>query len=260
MCTAISFKTKDHYFGRNLDLEYSLGEQIVITPRNYEMTFRNLPILKSHFAIIGVAKIDNDYPLYYDATNEAGLSVAALNFPENAHYFTPKEGFYNIASFEMINYILGNYKNISQVKSFLNNANIIDIRYSKEYPNTHLHWIIADSNSTITVESTKKGLNIYENTLGILTNSPAFPLQCFNLNNYAHLSADNPEKTFSENLKFKSYSRGLGGLGLPGDFSSMSRFVRGAFSKLLSVCDEDELSSIGQFFHILSYVEQIKDV
>ena len=258
MCTAITFKTKDHYFGRNLDLEYSLGEQIVITPRNFAFDFRMMDTLKTHYAIIGVAKIDNGYPLYYDATNEVGLSVAGLNFPDNAVYFKPQLGLNNIAPFELIPFILGRFKSVSEVINFLQESNISDIAYSDDYPLSPLHWIVADEKESITVETIKEGLKFYENPVGVLTNNPPFPYQIFNLNNYAHISAENPEQTFSKCLSYDAYSRGLGGLGIPGDFSSMSRFVRAVFAKSMSVCASDETDSISQFFHILSYVEQVR--
>ena len=257
MCTALTFNSEHHYFGRNLDLDYTLNEQIVITPRNYSFDFKMLPSLKSHYAIIGVAKIDSNYPLYYDATNEVGLSVAGLNFPESAVYFKSANNKENIAPFEIIPYVLGKYKNVDEVVEFFKRANIADVAYSDKYPLTPLHWIIADKNRAITIESVKDGLKIYENTVGVLTNNPDFNMQIFNLNNYAHISQKNPDVSFSESLPFYPYSRGLGGLGLPGDFSSMSRFVRAVFAKLSSYKEYDEVNSIGQFFHILSYVEQV---
>ena len=79
MCTSITYK---HYFGRTLDVPFSFGEEIVITPRYYPFSFKEIHCLKTHYAMIGVAKIIEDYPLYYDATNEKGLSMAGLNFPE----------------------------------------------------------------------------------------------------------------------------------------------------------------------------------
>lgn len=258
MCTAITFKTNDFYFGRNLDLEYSLDEQVVITPRNYVFEFRNLPNLNSHYSIIGVAKIDNGFPLYFDGTNEQGLSVASLNFPENAVYFPVKDDCNNIAVFEIIPFLLGKYKTVYECVSFLKKANIADIAYSEKYPLTPLHWIISDSEQSVVLEQTKDGINIYENKIGVLTNNPVFPYQIFNLNNYAHLSPENPDSSFSNKLDFDDYSRGLGGLGLPGDFSSMSRFVRAVYAKLLSESEKNEESSISQFFHILSYVSQLR--
>lgn len=81
MCTAITYQTKDHYFGRNLDLDYVYQETVTITPRRYPLRFRQMGTLDRHYAMIGMAYVLGDYPLYYDATNEAGLSMAGLNFP-----------------------------------------------------------------------------------------------------------------------------------------------------------------------------------
>ena len=102
MCTAITYKTKDHYFGRNLDLEYSYKETVTVTPRNYVFDFRKMGKLESHFAMVGMAYIADGYPLYYDATNEKGLSAAGLNFPENADYKAYCDGKENVAPFELI--------------------------------------------------------------------------------------------------------------------------------------------------------------
>jgi len=256
MCTALTYKSTSHYFGRNLDLDYTLGEQIVITPRNYGFDFKMLPSLKSHYAIIGVAKIDGNYPLYYDATNEVGLSACGLNFPETAVYFKPEKGKKNIAPFEIIPYILGKFKNIDEVVDFLKAANIADIVYSDDYPLTPLHWIIADKNRAITLESVKDGIKIYENPVGVLTNNPTFDIQMFNLSNFMSVSAQEPQNRFSDKVILKAYSRGMGGIGIPGDLSSMSRFVKACFTKLNSVCGNSEAEAVNQFFHILHSVCQ----
>jgi choloylglycine hydrolase len=119
-----------------------------------------------------------------------------------------------------------------------------------------LHWIISDKNSSITVESVKDGIFVYDNPVGVLTNNPPFPFQMFNLNNYMRLSIDTPKNYFSEQIRLNAYSRGMGAIGLPGDLSSMSRFVRVAFTKMNSLSENDEKSSVSQFFHILGSVEQ----
>ena len=115
MCTAITYKTKDHYFGRTLDLEYTYEEQVTVTPRNYEFRFRMKKTMKSHYAIIGMAMVEDNYPLYYEATNEYGLSMAGLNFPGNAVYFKPRSDRTNIASFELIPWILSQYRSLGSV-------------------------------------------------------------------------------------------------------------------------------------------------
>ena len=96
MCTALDYQTADHYFGRNLDLEYSYNETVTVTPRNYPFTFRKSEEMTSHYAIIGVAFVVDNYPLYYDAVNEKGLGIAGLNFPGNADYKPEVSGKKNI--------------------------------------------------------------------------------------------------------------------------------------------------------------------
>ena len=256
MCTAVTYSTKDHYFGRNLDLEYSYKETVTITPRNYNFKFRKLNNIENHYAIIGMAYVANEYPLYYDAINEKGLGMAGLNFPTNADYKEEKEGEDNVAPFEFIPWVLSQCANLDEVKKLLSKINIAKINFSDELPASPLHWIISDKEASITVESVKDGLKIYDNPLGVLTNNPTFDIHMFNLNNYMGLSTEQPENNFSKKLNLDTYSRGMGGLGLPGDLSSASRFVKAAFVKMNSISGDSESESISQFFHILGSVDQ----
>lgn len=256
MCTAANYLSKDHYFGRNFDYEISYNEKITITPRNYPLKFRENTALDNHYAFIGVTAGIDTYPLYYDGTNEKGLSVAGLNFSDYADYKKVDDDKENVCSFEFIPWILSQCKNIDEARSLLSNTNIIDLSFSDELPASDLHWIISDRNESITVESVKEGLNVYDNPVGVLTNNPPFDKQLYNLNNYRNLSAKTPENTFGGNLDLYAYSRGMGAMGLPGDLSSMSRFVKACFTKVNSLSGEDELESVSQFFHILGSVEQ----
>ena len=256
MCTAATYTSKDHYFGRNLDLEFSYQETVTITPRNYEFNFRQGGQLKTHYALIGMAYVTNEYPLYYDAVNEKGLGMAGLNFPTNAYYHEEKVGYNNIAPFEFIPWVLSQCSTITEVKDLLKKTNIMQINFSEELIASPLHWIIADKNTSITVESVKEGLKVYDNPVGILTNNPTFDIHMFNLNNYSHLSQEQPTNTFSPKLKFDLYSRGMGTKDLPGGLDSLSRFVKAAFTKMNSLSGETEAASISQFFHILGSVYQ----
>lgn len=256
MCTAVTYRTKDHYFGRTLDYEVSYGEKVAVTPRNYPFCFRRAGSLKTHYAMIGMAAVVDGCPLYYEATNEKGLSMAGLNFPGNADYKPEMEGVDNVAPFEFIPWILGQCADLAEAKEKLSHLNLVNIHFSEQLPLSPLHWIIADRESAITVESVKDGLKIYENPVGVLTNNPAFDYQMMNLNNYMGLSIDAPVNHFSEKVNMNIYSRGMGALGLPGDLSSVSRFVRAAFVKMNSVSGDTESESISQFFHILGSVAQ----
>lgn len=258
MCTAATYRTKDFYFGRTLDYEFSYGEEITVTPRNYPFSFRYLSEKREHYAIIGMAHVEEDYPLYYDAVNEKGLGMAGLNFVGNAVYGEVREGKENVAVFELIPYILSQCENTEEARELLGKIQITDTRFKEQLPNGRLHWIIADEKEAITVESVTEGLKIYENAPGVLTNNPPFPMQMFQLNNYMQLSSRQPENLFSDQLSLETYSRGMGALGLPGDLSSASRFVRVAFTKLHARSGEGEADSVGQFFHILGSVEQTR--
>ncbi len=258
MCTAITYKTKDHYFGRNFDLEYSYCETVTVTPRNYPFQFRKAGTLKNHYAMIGIAFVSDGYPLYYDASNEKGLSMAGLNFPGNAVYHSYVQGKDNIATFEFIPWILGQCASINEAKRLLERISLDKINFSEQLPCHPLHWIIADRDSAVTVECVKDGLKIYDNKIGVLTNNPPFDFQMLNLNNYMSISKDEPKNHFSDKLDLCAYSRGMGGIGLPGDLSSASRFIKATFTKFNSISGNSENESISQFFHILGSVEQQK--
>lgn len=258
MCTAITYETKDFYFGRTLDYEHSFSEEITVTPRKFPLVFRHQHIQNDHYAIIGMACVGRDYPLYFDAVNERGLAMAGLNFVGNAYYHQPVADKDNVASFEFIPWILSQCASVVEARKMLERVNITDTAFSDNVPPSQLHWIIADREKAITVESMVDGLHIYENPVGVLTNNPSFDDQMFRLNDYMHLSPRSPENNFSEKLDLQHYSRGMGALGLPGDLSSQSRFVRAAFTKMNSVSGDSEGESISQFFHILGTVSQTR--
>ena len=256
MCTAITYQTRQLYFGRTLDYECSYGEQVTITPRNYPFDFHHAGPVHTHYAIIGMAHVADGYPLYYDAVNETGLCMAGLNFVGNAVYAQPEPDRTNIAQFELIPWLLGRCASVQQARTELSRLNLTGTPFSSALPAAQLHWLIADEREAVTVESTADGLHVYENPIGVLTNNPPFPQQLFNLNNYMALSPRQPENRFSGALGLHCYSRGMGALGLPGDLSSMSRFVRVAYTKLNAVCRDTEAENVSQFFHILGAVEQ----
>ena len=258
MCTAISMRTNEHYFGRNLDLDRSYGEEVCVMPRRFLLAYRQMGEMAEHYAMIGMATVVDNIPLFYEAANEHGLAVAGLNFPGNAYYGLAQENKDNIAPFEFIPWILGQCGTLAEARVLLECINFVDISFSKNLPLAPLHWLIADCANSVVVEPTKDGLHIYDNPVGVLTNNPPFEFQLSNLEQYRNLRADNSMVIREENLPYDPYSQGLGAVGLPGDVSSMSRFVRAVFGLENSVCENDELSSVGQFFHLLSSVEMMR--
>ena len=256
MCTAATYKTKDFYFGRTLDYEFSYVDEVTVTPRNFPFHFRRAGDVPSHYAIIGMAYVVDGYPLYYDAVNEKGLCMAGLNFVGNAAYMDEREEKDNVTQFEFIPWILSQCASVAQARALLGKINLVKIPFSDELPLAQLHWMIADKREAVTVESMKDGLHVHDNPVGVLTNNPPFAEQMFALNNYMHLSVKNPQNHFSDKLPLHAYSRGMGAIGLPGDLSSQSRFVRVAFVRHISVSATTEEAGISQFFHILNSVDQ----
>ena len=256
MCTAVTYKTKDFYFGRTLDYEFSYGDEVVVTPRNYPFHFREKGDLNEHYAIIGMAYVIEDYPLYYDAMNEKGLAIAGLNFVGNAYYNEKIDGKDNIAQFELIPWLLCQCSTVKEVKKLITQLNMVKEQFNENLPVAQLHWLISDSKETITLEIVKEGIKIYENPIGVLTNNPPFDMQMFELNKYMQLSNKPPKNNLAKELNLKQYSRGMGAIGLPGDLTSQSRFVRVAFTKMNSISGEGEKESVSQFFHILNSVDQ----
>lgn len=256
MCTAATYKTKDFYFGRTLDYDFSYGDEVTIVPRNYVFRFRHMGVMESHYAMIGMACSAEDYPLYYDAVNEKGLGMAGLNFVGNARYRDVEKEKDNVATFEFIPWILSQCRNVKEAKGLLSGINLTGISFRESLPPAQLHWLISDRESSIVVESVEAGIKVYDNPVGVLTNNPPFEEQMFQLNNYMSLSPKVPQNRFSDKLALHTYSRGMGALGLPGDLSSQSRFVRAAFVKMNSCSGDSEEESVSQFFHILGSVDQ----
>lgn len=260
MCTAATYQTKDFYFGRTLDYDFSYGEEVAITPRNFPFHFRHQDRMDNHYAMIGVAHIAGNCPLYYEAVNEKGLGMAGLNFVGNAVYGKAQPGRDNVATFEFIPWILAQCATLTEARALLERISLTDTPFDEKLPPAQLHWMIADRSGAIVVESVQEGLRVYENPVGVLTNNPTFDRQMFQLNNYMYLSPKDPHNLFSDKLDLRTYSRGMGALGLPGDLSSQSRFVRVAFVKMNSLSGDSEEESVSQFFHILGSVAQQRGI
>ncbi len=259
MCTAFTYQTNHFYFGRTLDNDFSYGEEMVILPRNFPLFFRYMPSKKTHYAILGVAYVSQGYPLFYDAMNEKGLAIAGLNFVGNAYYFSPSEGKNNIAQFEWIPWLLSQAQSVKEVREMLENTQIVNVSFRENLPCAKLHWIIADEKECIVVESLEDGLHMDENPLGVLTNNPTFDQHLKHWEMFASLSPYDEEKVRTPEEQ-KQFSRGLSSFGLPGDYSSKSRFVRAAFVRKFSIAENSETKDVSQFFHMLQSVDQPRGV
>ncbi len=176
MCTAVQFSGTGRYFGRNFDFHKTFGERIILTPRRTDISFIHDGRAETHPAIIGTAVMAFDTALYFDGMNEHGICAAALNFPELAVYREPVDGNVNIASFEVIPYVLSSCKSMAEVSTLLSKINITNDSFSQNMPATGLHWIFSDGENSVILESTEDGIHVYEAETGVLTNPPEYPM------------------------------------------------------------------------------------
>ncbi|MEG0752366.1 MAG: choloylglycine hydrolase [Angelakisella sp.] len=254
MCTALILETQDKnvLFGRNLDWVYNLEQSPVLVPRNFRWYNKvSSEWFSNPYAILGIGDILDKQPLLLDGINEEGLACAALYFPGYAKFNDKKEANKtNIAPLDITYWVLSKFQTVEQVAYALNNVNIVRF---PEYGD--LHWIVADkSGKSIVIEKTDKGLNVYDNDIRVLTNSPSFDWQTTNLNQYIPITPIQPSDVYWSEQKLSPVGKGLGTLGMPGDYSPPSRFIRAAFAKTNMPVPENEIIGISEFYHILNNV------
>lgn len=219
MCTSLTLPTPDgtNLFGRTLDLDAHFGEAPTLTPRRYPFTFADCYPLTHHYAFLGMATVmdgpaASGYPLYAEAMNEKGLCMAGLRFAESAVYAPrPRAGFLNLAPWELIPYLLGTCDTVAEARAALSDICVVDKPFSDTVGTAPLHWHIVDADPThggLILETTAEGMRIYEDGAGVLTNDPPYPHQ---------LAALRACKIYRGDES-----------GLPGDYSSPSRFTRAA--------------------------------
>ena len=260
MCTSFTLQGKDFYFGRNLDLEYTFGEKVVITPRAWPLHFLHQPQQPEHYAMIGMASVVDGTPLYAEAANEKGLCMAGLYFPGNAWYDPePKEGCDNVAPYELIPWLLGSCASLEEAKVRLEKLHLLGVPFREGLPLAPLHWMLADQTGCLVLEPMESGLRVYENPAGVLTNNPPFDFHLQNLNNYLNLTRDYPVNRFGGTSQLTPCGQGMGALGLPGDASPASRLVRTAFLRANSEAEnQGEEAMVSQVFHILDAVAMVR--
>lgn len=259
MCTSIALFQGAGYFGRNLDLDCNFGEQVVVTPRHFPLRFRRLPAMTEHYAMIGMANLADGVPMYAEAANEKGVYMAGLNFPGNA-WFPPEVSprYDAVTPYELIPWLLGSCASLTEVRKKLANFRPLGISFRQGLPLAPLHWHIADRTGALVLETTRDGVALYEDPVGVLTNNPPFPFHQMNLNQYQGLSARPVENRFAPDAPLTAFGRGMGAIGLPGDSSPASRYVKAAFHKLNTPDPGEDSGRVAQFFHLLDAVAMVR--
>lgn len=261
MCTAVRFNDDNGnlYFGRNLDWTSGYGQKVVISPRGYKYNSAFLGEMTPKCgAIIGMAIVVENTPLYFDCANEAGLAIAGLNFPGYAQYEKDAlDDKTNIAAYEFPLWVTMNFSSVDEVEETLKNAAIVAKPINEQFPVSELHFIIGDKDRSIVVEYTKNGMEIFHNHVDILTNQPGYAWHEENLRNYMNLSPKHPHEVKWEKQTLVPFGSGSMMRGIPGDYYSTSRFVRVAYLNTHYPTKDNENDNVLRLFHTLTGVAMI---
>ncbi|MEI5994068.1 choloylglycine hydrolase family protein [Candidatus Enterococcus mansonii] len=269
MCTGIHLKSveENHYLGRtqeyNIDFDY-VGVQI---PAKL-MISEGIEKWQTAYSVLGMGIKENSQTAaqsVVDGVNEWGLGGITQYFAEFNQYSTVEEikyvGKFPLLAEQFVFWILANCKDTKEVEEKILEVAIADLSSTGKAPGLPQHFMFTDaSGRTIVVEPSQKlGFDVYENPIGVMTNSPKFDWHVTNLENYTGLSALNEKDAMFNERQVLSAGKGSGLHGIPGDYTPASRFVRAAY--LLKLSDPvGDKAIINKAFHILSTSDIVKGV
>ena len=254
MCTAILYRSSGSFLGRTLDHANSYGEAPVIIRKGRVISLRHTESVRFKADAIAMGIEKAGFPLLFDGVNEFGVAIAGLNLPISSKFYEPRANFLNLASYEVIPYILASATTADEAREILTRVNITPDKFDTDTPAPTLHFMIADRRSSFIAEQTEGGVAVYDDSYGVLTNEPTYPAQCVLMHRYRGISNDIGENAFTSE---RPLSYGEGSLGLPGDLSSASRFARAAFGIRFGASDNKN-EALAAAVHTLESVSVIK--
>lgn len=254
MCTAIFYKSSGSFFGRTLDHAHSYSEAPMMIRKGYGINLRYLGELKFGEDTVCTGIERRGFPLIFDGINGFGVAIAGLNFPDSARFYDAKDGCINLASYELIPYILATARSTKEAYDILTRVNVTADKFDTDTPAATLHFMIADKTSSIIAEQTEGGMHIYTDRFGTLTNEPAYPKQCLFASSDGRLpkSEKTPIISGEENLAFDR-----GGSDGFASISSEARFRRAAFGLKYGKADNKN-EALATAMHVLESVSVIK--
>lgn len=260
MCTAITLQSGqgETFFGRNMDFSYDIDPHIYIVPSGYEWNnVLNMRKIRNRYRFIGIGQELEGLLGFFDGVNEMGFAAAALYFAGYARYNTgPGNGQEeSIASFEFLHYLLGNCANTEELKRLLKQVKITGLEDPVTRTVAPLHWIAADrGGNCVVIEQTDRGLEVFDNPIGVLANSPDFKWHMTNLRNYMEASPVQTEEAFWGDYRLTPFGQAGGTQILPGGYTSPARFVRTSYLKSFLPVPESRNEAVVSCFHIMESV------
>lgn len=265
MCTAITLKSieQDYILARNMDFSLELNPEMILFPRNYPLIYgKDEDQLINHYAFMGLAKKLDSY-MIADGINEHGIAGAALYFKGFADYESTHDNGENASSLypeSVMSYMLATCNSLEAVSDQFTKIKIEERNIPGMNIIPPLHWIFQDAEGKgIIVEITKEGLSIYPNEIGVMANSPEYPWHLTHARLFAGLDITTSKKRTVNGYEYNPFG-GDGSFGLPGDYTSPSRFVRALFNLQTSNAEQTDTQSIIRAMHILGTVNIPKGV
>lgn len=261
MCTSFTFsdETSDCFLARTMDFSFELEERPVFIPRNYSWEPKISRNRKTTYSFIGTGRKLTNY-LVTDGVNEKGLAVAELYFPNEAKYHAEmSKKKLNFCTHELIMWLLGEIANIEELKDRLSHVQLVEETDPLLGLVLPLHFMVTDSTGeTIVIETNSGELEIKDNPVGVMTNSPEFEWHLKNLNNYLTIQPENISDPELGNYQLRPFGNGAGTFGLPGGFTSPERFVRAAYLRNYTKYTKNSEESANTLFHMLKSVSMTK--
>lgn len=258
MCTAITLQSieRENFFGRTMDFSYPIEPGLYVIPQNYEW-HSHLTTKKyiDRYSFICIGQETDGILGFFDGVNERGFAAAALYFAGYAYYDLPVKDKEPIASLDFLHYILGRCESVDDLKALLKNVHIVGLPDPVTQIAAPLHWIATDkTGKCVVIEQTETGLDIIDNPIGVMANSPDFNWHMTNLRNYMNVSITQQNESNWGNTTLTPFGQGAGSMALPGGFTSPERFVRTAFLKTHVEVPKDQSEAIMACFHIMNSV------
>lgn len=264
MCTTITLQSmqKENFFGRTMDFSYPIEPGLYVIPKNHQWdSLITTKKYMDHYSFISIGQETDGMLSFFDGVNERGFAAAVLYFEGYATYDLPIEDKEPIASLDFLHYILGRCGSVDDLKTLLKNVRIVGLPDPVTQKAAPLHWIATDrSGKCVVIEQTKSGLEVINNPIGVMANSPDFDWHMTNLRNYMDVSTTQQKEVYWGDVSLTPFGQGGGTKHLPGGFTSPERFVRTAFLKTHVQIPENRTEALMTCFHIMNSVSIPKGI
>ena len=260
MCTAITLQSQqmENFFGRTMDFSYCIDPQLYVVPKNYVWdNVLNMHKFCNYYSFIGISQETNGILGFFDGVNERGFAAAALYFAGYAKYNMPMKHMDKepVASLDFLHYILGRCESIEELREILQDISLVGLPDPVTQTVAPLHWIATDkSGKCVVIEQTEKGLKLFQNSIGVMTNSPDFQWHMTNLRNYMDVSPMQTSESYWGKVQLKPFGQAAGSMLLPGGYTSPERFVKTAYQKTHIQTPKNRIEAINTCFHIMEGV------